>query len=90
MKDLRKEVFSLKCEIEQLKLDVKNQEQYSRRNCLLVHGIPDGQGKSTGSIDLNAINKYLKEGLTEVDIENRVGKPKHNKKKPRLIVIKFL
>ena len=41
IKDLREEVSSLKNEHEQLKSDVENQEQYSRRNCLLVHGIPE-------------------------------------------------
>ena len=59
IKDLREEVSSLKNEHEQLKSDVENQEQYSRRNCLLVHGIREEQGESTDSIVLNAINEYL-------------------------------
>ena len=45
IKDLREEVSSLKNEHEQLKSDVENQEQYSRRNCPLVHGIPKNKGK---------------------------------------------
>ena len=90
IKDLREEVSSLKNEHEQLKSDVENQEQYSRRNCLLVHSIPEEQGKSNDSIVLNAINKHLEKEVTEDDIErtHRAGKPKQNKKTPRPIIIK--
>ena len=69
IKDLREEVPSLKNEHEQLKPDFENQEQYSRRNCLLVHSIPEEQGKSNDSIVLNAINKHLEKEVTEDDIE---------------------
>ena len=81
MKGLREEVPSLKNEHEQLKSNVGNQEQYSRRNCHLVHGIPEGQGKSTDCIVLKAINEHLEEELTKDDIEHthRVGKPKQKK-----------
>ena len=58
IKDLRKDVSSLKNKHEQLKSDVENQEQYSRRNFLLVHGIPEEQEESTDNIVLNAINEH--------------------------------
>ena len=45
IKDLREELSSLKNEHEQLKSDVEKQEQYSRRNCPLVHSIPKNKGK---------------------------------------------
>ena len=45
IKDLREELSSLKNEYEQLKSDVEKQEQYSRRNCPLVHSIPKNKGK---------------------------------------------
>ena len=62
------------------------------RNCLLVHGIPKEKAESTDGIVLNAINEYLEERLTVVDIErtHRLGKPKQNKKTPRPIIIKFV
>ena len=92
IKDLREEVSSLKNEHEQLKSDVENQEQYSRRNCPLVHCIPKEQGEGTDSIVLNAINEHLEEELTEDNNvrTHRVGKPKQNKKAPRPIIIKFV
>ena len=92
IKDLREEVSSLKNEHEQLKSDVENQEQYSRRNCPLVHCIPEEQGEGTDSIVLNAINEHLEEELTEDNNvrTHRVGKPKQNKKAPRPIIIKFV
>ena len=58
IKDLREDVSSLKNKHEQLKSDVENQEQYSRRNFLLVHGIPEEQEESTDNIVLNAINEH--------------------------------
>ena len=69
IKDLTGQVSSLENEHEQLKSDVEK---------IFVHGIPKEQGKSADSIVLNAINKHLEEGLTEVDIQrnHRVGKPK--------------
>ena len=92
IKDLKEEVSFLNNEHEQLKSDVENQEQYSRRNCLLVHGIPKEQGEGTDSIVLNAINEHFEEELTQDDMErtHRVGKPKQNKKTPRPIIIKFV
>ena len=50
IKDLREEVFSLESYHKPLKLNVENQEQYTRRNCLLFLGIPKEQGQSTDSI----------------------------------------
>ena len=92
IKDLGEEISSLKSEHKQLKSDVENQEQYARRNCLLVCGIPKEQGESTDGIVLSTINENLEEGLIEVDIERtqRVGKPRQNKKTPRSIIIKFV
>ena len=58
IKDSREDVSSLKNKHEQLKSDVENQEQYSRRNCLLVHSTPEEQGENTDSIVLNAINEH--------------------------------
>ena len=80
IKGLGEKISSLKSEHKQLKSDVENQEQYIRRSCLLVHGIPEEQGESTNSIVLNAINGHLEEGLTEVECTHRVGKPRQNKR----------
>ena len=92
IKDLGELISSLKNEHEQLKSDVDNQDPHTRRNCLLVHGIPKEQGESTASIVVNAVNEYFEEELTKADIEltHRVGKPKQNKNKPRPIIIKFV
>ena len=82
IKDLREEIYFLKSEHKQLKYNAKNQEQYIKRKCLLVHGIPKKQYESKDSIVLNAINEHLEKGLTEFDIEHthRVGKPRQNKR----------
>ena len=81
----------------QLKFDFENQEQYTDNNTLggtvsLFMVIPKEQEESTDSIVLNAFNKHLEEGLTEVDIyhTHRTGKSKQNKHKPRPIIIEFV
>ena len=41
IEDLKSEVNSLSTKIEKLEKFQDQQEQYSRRNCLLVHGIAE-------------------------------------------------
>ena len=83
IKDFREEVSSLKSDYEQLKSDVENQEQYSRRNCLLVQGIPEERRENVDSIVLNAVNGHLER-------TRRLGKPKQNKNKPKSTIIKVM
>ena len=39
--DLQKNVNDISATIESLKGSLDRQEQYSRRNCLLIHGLPE-------------------------------------------------
>lgn len=99
MADLRSEVDQLKTEKEDLIQQVDNQEQYSRRNCLLLHGVPETKGEKTTQICLDHINKSLKLKVNitadQIDRSHRIGKPKSGTSgeeetpKPRPIIVKF-
>ena len=43
-----------------------NQEQYSRRNCLLLHGVPESKGEDTTPTSIQQLNGKLKCSLTKL------------------------
>ena len=63
--------------VDSLSGQVDKQEQYSRRNCLLLHGIPRNNNEKTDDLCLAAMNDHLELSITEADIErtHRIGKP---------------
>ncbi|KAK7919093.1 hypothetical protein WMY93_010377 [Mugilogobius chulae] len=68
------------------------QEQYSRRNCLVVFGVPENDRENTDEVILGIIGKKLKLEIQpgEIDRSHRLGPKSNNKKeKPRGIIVKF-
>ena len=74
VRNLEQRVTSLETANKALRDDSDAQEQYSRRNCLLVHGIPEDQ-KSTTEAVLSVCNDKLGLKLTSSDIDrsHRLG-----------------
>lgn len=78
---------------------VDRQEQYSRRNCLLLHGIPERQGEDTDTLVLDEARKILgREDMTikDIDRSHRVGPrrtsaevTKAGKQSQRPIIVRF-
>ena len=68
------------------------QDQYSRRNCLLVHGADENNNKDTDQPDTNIIKNDLGEEITINDINkrNRLGKRRLDNNVPRPIINKFV
>ena len=65
------------------------QENYSRRNGILIHGITETQDEKT-DISLRTINEHLEFELTEeLDCTLRIGNPKSGNKRTRPIIVKF-
>ena len=60
---------------------VDRQEQYSRRNCLLVHGIAEETVKDTDEKIINTLQQSMNETIKTEDIDRsqRLGKPKPSK-----------
>ena len=76
--------------IDKLEHLVDRQEQYSRRNCLLVHGIAETNDENTDDLVLKKIDKKLGVEITEneIDWSHRIGRKKDGQK-PRPIIIKL-
>ena len=74
--------------IEELENKIDRQEQYSKRNCILIHGIAENKEENTDqqAIDFIIDNLYIK--IDEINID-RIGRYDKAKKKARTIIVKF-
>ena len=59
---------SLHAKLETVQIMVGKQELYSRRNCLLIHGLEGKKNKSTDDLVLQTINNDLETNLQIDDI----------------------
>ena len=77
--------------IDSLKGCLDRQEQYSRRNCLLIHGVPESKNQNTDEQVIDTIKEKMGEEIekNEINRSHRLGAPKNNSK-TRPIIIKFL
>ena len=57
--ELRDEVSSLNEKLNGITEQVDRQEQYSRRNCLLIHGITEGNQENTDALALEIFKEKL-------------------------------
>lgn len=87
--DLQNEVSVLNKKVATLEKQTDDQEQYSRRNCLLLHGIDEDQDESTDVKVINIVKDKLEIEISASDIDrsHRIGKKSSGKKRP--IIIKF-
>jgi hypothetical protein len=93
---LTKVTDELSVKIASLEDKLEDYEQYSRRNCLLIHGIPETKKENTNSIAISTITDRLEIPLTDNDIDrsHRLGRkqtanPSDGVPHPRPIIIKF-
>ena len=70
---------------------VDEMEQYSRRNCLLLHGVKENTNEDTDDIVVKTISENLDIHLQKEDLDrtHRVGKGNRSDGKARPIIIKF-
>ena len=73
---LQNEVSALNKKVSHLEKQVDDQEQYSRRNCLLLHGIDEDQDESTDAKVINIVKDKLEIEISASDIDrsHRIGK----------------
>ena len=66
-------------------------EQYSRRNCLLLHGVRENSNENTDDIVVKTISENLDIDIQKEDLDrtHRVGKGNRADGKARPIIIKF-
>ena len=88
---LQTQVTELTDKVSNLSVQVDEQEQYSSRNCLLIHGVEENQNEDTDTFSINIINEHL--GLdiqpSDIDRTHRIGNKNKTRKKGRAIIIKF-
>ena len=60
---------SLKERIDSLEKKSDDSEQYSRRNCLLVHGVEEQEQENTDNIVLSVIKEHLDIELLVKDLD---------------------
>ena len=63
---------------EHVKASIDKQEQYSRRNYLLLHDIPENKNEKTDDLRIAMVNEHLELSINEADIErtHRIRKPR--------------
>ena len=90
IRELQKNV-NMSSTIESLKGCLDRQEQYSRRNWLIIHGLPESKNENTDELVINTIKVKMGEEIekNEIDRSHRLGALKNNGKS-RPIIIKFV
>ena len=91
IKEFKEEVTYLRGKVGDITAETDRQEQYSRRNCLLIYGIPENKNESTDVIAMQVIDTKMDIKITDNDIgrTHRIGKPRNNGK-PRPVTTKFV
>ena len=88
---LRGQVSVLHDDFKKMESQVDQQAQYSRRNCLLFHGIKEEKDEDTDCIIINTVKEHMDIEIlpNDLDPSHRNGNPKI-KKKERPIIVKFV
>ena len=70
---------------------MERQEQYSRRNSILIHGLKEEKSESTDDRILKLFREELNEKvlLTALDRTHRIRKNRDSSSKPRPVILKF-
>ena len=66
--ELQKNIMS--ATIESLKGCLDRQEQYSRRNCLLIHGLPESKNENTDELVIDTIKEKMGEEIENNEIDH--------------------
>ena len=87
---LEEKVLGLTEKADKLSYLVDRQEQYSRRKCMLIHGLNENQNEDTDEVVVNKIKSEINLEISPGDIDRtlRIGVP--SKGKNRLIIVKFI
>ena len=79
-------------EIAILEKQIDRREQYLRRNCILLHGIPEYNGEVTDDVAVKTICENINDNIVtadDIDRSHRNGKYETMKKNSRPVIVKF-
>ena len=73
--ELKSIINSLNVRIDKADRVLDRQEQYSRRNCLLIHGIDEENQENTDEVVIHILKKEIDEEIAHLDIDrsHRLG-----------------
>ena len=77
--------------IEELEKKIDREEQYSRPNCISIHGIAENKEENTDQQAIDFINDKLDVKIDKMDIDrsHRIGRYNQAMEKERPITVKF-
>ena len=81
---MKQEVNDLKERVESIEKFSDDHEQYSRRNCLLIHGMKKDKDEFTDNMVVNMMQDKLELKISKKDIDwsHSIGKMNARKKRP--------
>ena len=86
--NLKKENTDLKARVDKIETAAEVAEQYSRRNCIRISGIPEDDSEDTDDTVLHIARAMdVDLNVEEIVRSHRIGKPKTTK--PRDIIVKL-
>ena len=73
---LQSELKNSNIKVEDLEKKIERQEQYSRRNCIIIHGLKEEKNESTNDKVVKLFREELNEDvlLADLDRTHRIGK----------------
>ena len=79
IKILRKENSYLTKRLEEIDVILDRQEQYSRRNCLLIHGADEVESEDTNELSIKVVEEHMNQKIKPEDIYGsyRLGNQKN-------------
>ena len=85
--NLEKKISDMSSKIENLEKSIDDQEQYSRRNCLVIHGISESDGENTDDIVINTVQDKMEITvfINDIDRTHRIGKKVAGKTRPIIV-----
>ena len=91
VEELNGTVYKINKRIEELESESDRQEQYFKRNCILIHGIAENKEGNTDQQAIDFINDNLGIKLNKIDMDrsHRIGRYDKVKNKARPIIVKF-
>ena len=91
MKKLDENMLVMNKKVQNLEIEIDKHEHYSRRNCLLVHGIVETDDEDTDDLVIETISKKVNIEISPVDLDqmHKIGKKKVGQNKPRPIIVKL-
>ena len=91
IENLEENVSVMNTKVENLVNEIEKHEQYSRRNCLLGHGIVETYDEATDDLVIETISTKMNIEISPADLDrtHRIGKKKAGQNKPKPIIVKL-